>query len=298
MPQVKSYSVGNGDMCYINHGSDNFTIIDCCIPDDRRANILPEVATLSGKKGVTRFISTHPDQDHIGGLVELDDHIGIRNFYCVRNKAIKPHPTADFRRYVALRDSEKAYYLQQGGRRRWMNDTSDERGSSGLNVLWPDPNDPDAKSALDDAAAGLPPNNISPIITYAVNNGPCMIWMGDLETDFMIKIAEKVDLPKVDVLFAPHHGRASGKVPPAWLAQMDPGLVLIGNAPSEYIDYYRGWNVITQNSAGDVLFDVVGGRTDIYVSDIAYDVDFLVDEGLDHKSGLYYIGTLASRDER
>ena len=29
MSIVKSFSVGNGDMFYINHGSDNFTIIDC-----------------------------------------------------------------------------------------------------------------------------------------------------------------------------------------------------------------------------------------------------------------------------
>jgi hypothetical protein len=34
MSIVKSLSVGNGDMFYIQHGSDNFTIIDCCLSDD------------------------------------------------------------------------------------------------------------------------------------------------------------------------------------------------------------------------------------------------------------------------
>ena len=29
MPTIKSLSVGNGDMFYILHGGDNFTMIDC-----------------------------------------------------------------------------------------------------------------------------------------------------------------------------------------------------------------------------------------------------------------------------
>ena len=31
MSTVKSFSVGEGDMFYINHNSDNFTTIDCCL---------------------------------------------------------------------------------------------------------------------------------------------------------------------------------------------------------------------------------------------------------------------------
>ena len=34
MSKVKSFSVGNGDMFYIRHNSDNFTTIDCCLTDD------------------------------------------------------------------------------------------------------------------------------------------------------------------------------------------------------------------------------------------------------------------------
>lgn len=292
MPIIKSYSVGNGDMCYIKHGSDNFTIIDCCIPDDRKANILPEVATQSRNKGIVRFISTHPDQDHIGGLVELDDTMELLNFYCVKNNATKTQPTADFKRYVKLRDSSKAFYIYKGAQRRWMNKDGDGRGSSGINILWPDREDDDFKSALDDAAAGMTPNNISPIITYSVKNGPTMAWMGDLETDFMEKIVDKVDIGAVDILFAPHHGRISGKVPTKWLKKMNPRLIVIGKAPSEYLHYYSGYDIMTQNSGGDVLFETDANAVHIYVGEIAYSVDFLVDEGLDHTHGLYYIGSL------
>ena len=34
MSVVKSFSVGDGDMFYIDHNSDNFTTIDCCYSDE------------------------------------------------------------------------------------------------------------------------------------------------------------------------------------------------------------------------------------------------------------------------
>lgn len=37
MSIIKSYAIGNGDMYYIRHNSDNFTIIDCSMPDDRES---------------------------------------------------------------------------------------------------------------------------------------------------------------------------------------------------------------------------------------------------------------------
>jgi hypothetical protein len=40
---VKSFSVGNGDMFYIKHGSDNFSIIDCCLTDENKKIIVNEI---------------------------------------------------------------------------------------------------------------------------------------------------------------------------------------------------------------------------------------------------------------
>lgn len=173
-----------------------------------------------------------------------------------------------------------------------MNESDDTRGQAGIDILWPVVTDDDFKSALDDAASGLPPNNISCVVRYSLKDGVTMLWMGDLETDFMEKIQTKVAIPKVDILFAPHHGRDSGKVPTAWLEAMNPGLIVIGEAPSEYLNYYRGYNTITQNSTGDILFDCVTGKVHVYVSDHNYETECLGDEGLDHKHGLYYAGTL------
>jgi hypothetical protein len=289
---VKSFSVDNGDMYYIRHGSDNFTVIDCNIPADRLGSMLAEISTQSSDKGIRRFISTHPDQDHISGLVELDDQMKIVNFYCVANQATKENPTADFKRYCELRDGPKAFHIYEGCSRRWMNEANDERGSAGINILWPDVNDTDYKGALADAANGLTPNNISCIIKYALEGGVTMLWMGDLETDFMEKIETKVAIPAVDILFAPHHGRDSGKVPKAWLDVMNPSLIVIGEAPSEYLNYYQGYDTLTQNSTGDMLFDCIEGKAHIYVEDHNYVAACLDDEGKDHEHGLYYVGTL------
>lgn len=43
-----------------------------------------------------------------------------------------------------------------------------------------------------------------------------------------------------------HHGRASGKVPDNWLKKLDPQVIVVGEAPSEHLDYYAGYDTLTQ----------------------------------------------------
>lgn len=290
MSEIKSYSVGNGDMFYINHGSDNLTIIDCCLNEDNEKVILDEVATLSKAKGITRFISTHPDDDHIRGLDLLDRKIGILNFYCVNNDASKEDETDSFTHYCNLRHSSKAFHIYKGCTRKWMNEGDENRGSSGISVLWPDIDHYAFKDALMAAAAGESPNNLSPIIRYKLNGGASAIWMGDLETEFLESIEDKVDQLPVDVLFPPHHGRDSGKIPGTMLEKLSPKIVVIGEAPSEHLNYYDGYNTITQNSAGDILFECVPGKVHVFTSYV-YSVEFLHDEGCS-RDGWFYVGTL------
>ncbi len=297
MSIIKSLSVGNGDMFYIKHGSDNFTIIDCCLSDYNRAAIVKEIKTEKAIKSITRFISTHPDEDHIQQLNYLDDQIDILNFYCVKNSATKEEVTDGFTRYCALRDSDKAFNIFKGCKRKWMNDSGKddsgaERGSSGLNILWPDVKNQHYMDELQKAAEGTDFNNISCIIEYCLNGGVTAIWMGDLETDFMENIVDAVSLPKTNLLFAPHHGRKSGRIPSKWITAMDPDIIIMGEANANDSDYaaYPNHNKIRQNSAWDITFDCEGSKIHCYSSNPNYSVDFLDDEG---KSAFnYYIGTL------
>jgi beta-lactamase superfamily II metal-dependent hydrolase len=290
MSTVTSYSVGNGDMFYINHGSDSFTIIDCCLPDDDREAILKDIQRARRGKGVVRFVSTHPDEDHLVGLKDLDEELGLTNFYCIKNEITKEDESEDFKHYCALRDSDKTFFIYQGVTRKWLNVTNDERGSAGIRVLWPNTDNEDYKEALAAAEEGESPNNVSAILTYQTGEVTFM-WMGDLETDLMEKIVDEIKWPKVHILFAPHHGRYSGRVPHAILDKIKPRIIVIGEAPSRHLHYYGGYDKLTQNSAGEITFECDGSKVHIFASQNTYEVSHLDDEGMSSSEGTY-IGTL------
>lgn len=289
---IKSFSVGFGDMFYIDHDTDNFTVIDCCIQDGMSC-IVDEIA--SKVKGVTRFISTHPDEDHLLGLKQFYEKGLMYNFYCVKNKAIKEDETEDFKYYCKMRDGTSSYYVSKGCKRKWLNDGDDTRGSAGINFLWPDLENEDFKSALSLVAKGEGFNNISPIFTCSVGEKPLAMWMGDIEHDFLEKVKDNICWPNVDILFAPHHGRRSGKVPDDVLNKINPKVVVIGEAPSKYLNYYNKFNTITQNSAGDIVFVKEGYVVHVYVSNPRYKVSFLDNYGCDDVSYGCYIGSFISK---
>ena len=287
---IKSFAVSDengeaGDMFYIKHSSSNFTIIDCCLVDETKNSIRAEITEAKKGKDIVRFISTHPDEDHICGLKYLDDKIGLPNFYCVENDAIKADPSESFVHYCKLRDDkDKYYYVYEGCKRKWMNDNDENDGknygSSGINFLWPKTSNEDFKEAQSQAKEGKAYNNLSPIFTYTLNGNIKVMWMGDMEKDFQEKVKDKIVWPQVDVLFAPHHGRDSGKVPDDVLKKLKPQIIVIGEAPSKHLNYYSGYNTITQNSAGDIVFVCSEDKVHVYVSkdNYAYDTSFLSDE--------------------
>ena len=272
---VHSYSVGDGDMFPIRHGSDSFTVIDCSLAPNNQDPIVIHLSAEAQGKQITHLISTHPDEDHLKGLKYLDEKWPIANFYCVRNNATKPDESEDFKHYCGLRDGGKAYYISKGCARKWLNQRDNERDSAGIHIYWPDTENEDYRAALRAAATGNSPNNISPIIVYHIENGASFMWMGDLETAFMEKTEEHVEWPNIDILFAPHHGRESGKIPNSILRRMGPSIIVIGEAPARHLNYYQGYNTITQNTAGHIAFECVGNLVHIYVGSSTYKVSFL-----------------------
>jgi beta-lactamase superfamily II metal-dependent hydrolase len=265
MPLVKAFSVGEGDTSYIVHGSDNFTIIDCCLNDSNKDAILAELKQARSGKGIRRFISTHPDQDHFGGIEHLDADDKIVNFYVVKNSASKKVETDSFKKYCELRDGGHAFYISKDCTRKWMNQGDDDRGSAGINIHWPDLNNELFKEALECAEAETSYNNPSAVIRYSINGGPSFLWLGDLETWFMEEIEDDIRLPETTVVFASHHGRKSGKIPNSWLDKLKPKVIIIGEAASRHLNYYQGYSTITQNRAGDVTMDCIDSRIDFYV---------------------------------
>ena len=75
--------------------------------------------------------------------------------------------------------------------------------------------------------------------------------------------------------------------------KLTPKLVIVGEAPSDELDYYSGYDTITQNSAGDILFEANGDYLDIFVSKSDYNNDGMVQND-NHGShdGMTYLGSV------
>jgi beta-lactamase superfamily II metal-dependent hydrolase len=286
MTIIKSFATGLGDMFYVRHDSDNFTIIDCRIVEGRE-DILAEIRNQSAGKGEVRFISTHPGDEHIRGLARLDDAVDLRSFYVVENHATKAEDSVDFERYCELRDSTKAYFLERG----CLNEFDSGRGFAGIEVLWPVLENPDFQAALLAAEEGASPNNLSTILSYG-HEKMRLLWLGDLETEFMARIAEEIELSRAEIVFAARHGR--GRMPAKWIEQIDPKIIVLGEAPAAAdLAYYEGHNHIRQEAAGDITFECLEGVTHLYVESDSYEVDFLKDHGVGGRYG-NYLGSITS----
>lgn len=294
MSKIKSLSVGSGDFFYVRSNSDNFTVIDCNFSEDDAGEINRELRSQLRGNDVCRFVSTHPDEDHFHGIELLDIRFSSENFYCVDNDVKKARDTESFKYYRKLRSGKMKFDLVRNMSRRWFTEGDDERGSAGFQVLWPKTDNGYFldELSLANSVPDASPNNISPVLRYSIKKGPSFLWAGDLETEFMELVSGDIELHKTTVVFAPHHGRKSGRLPSSWLERLSPDIIVVGEAPSQELEYYRNWNTITQNGAGDILFDCSASHIDIYVSNAFYEVGYLCDLGLAEKDGLRYLGSL------
>lgn len=120
MSIVKSFSFPSGetrgDTFYIQHGSNCFTVIDCYLKEGedescRKDEIINEIVNMSEGR-ICRFISTHPDDDHIRGIESLDDTWEIVNFYAVDNNIPKDDSNASLTKYIELK-TEKNYAIKK-----------------------------------------------------------------------------------------------------------------------------------------------------------------------------------------
>ena len=82
------------------------------------------------------------------------------------------------------------------------------------------------------------------------------------------------------------------------MKKLNPHIIIIGEAPSQYLNYYSGYNTITQNSAGDIVFDCSGDYVDIYIEkeSYRYDTDFLEYKSKSDSSYGHYLGSFKPKN--
>ena len=303
MPKVHFLNVKEGDCSIIEHTSKRLTMIDVCNakpinPYEEAYNAI-RAAAEKGESGnfnqkkypvnpiaymrernfseIFRFILTHPDMDHMDGLVALFQEFNPVNFWDTDNTEEKVDFSAngrynegDWNLYRSLRDSNpqsnpKRLTLFSGSDGQYYNrNESNQIGGDGLTILAP------TKELVSQANVCEDYNDCSYVLLYR-SCGHRVLFAGDSHDSTWDHIlsTQGPDVRDVDVLIAPHHGRDSDRSY-GFLDVVNPALTLFGNARSEHLAYaawsYRNLPMITNNQAGSILVDLEGDRVEIYVT--------------------------------
>jgi beta-lactamase superfamily II metal-dependent hydrolase len=311
MPEVHLLTVGNGDCTLIRHGSDRVTMIDICggnrtrkSASEKSAMILEEVAKAAtanplgnyvmcqkpthpldyiqdkGLSPIWRFISTHPDMDHLDGFDALLKAYAVNNFW--HTGVQKPKPTfencpyveADWDCYVEVRD----------GKRSSTTSLKKTDGAKFASANKGDPNDHGDCLHIASPSVGLVTeadgceeyNDSSYIIVYRMQGGKIVIC-GDAEDGAFNHAIEKYPDLMADVgfLLAPHHGRDSGR-DYAFLDHLRPRFTLLGCAPHQH-HRTSSWSsrelpYCKQNQSGNMVLTTAadGSSIDVYIQSKAF----------------------------
>lgn len=292
MSLIHFLNVMEGDCTLIEHPSGRNTLIDICY--GRKDQISKFNRNCNNQKNypvnsvdylkninistIFRFILSHPDMDHMDGLNNLCNNFSICNFWDIDNNKIlttfddTKYKKEDWDCYQNIRNGKKIKVLNlySGTHGEYFNESNDElKTGDGLYILSP------TKELVEQAKKNNNYNDCSYVILYKVD-GFKIIFSGDSEEKTWDYILENYsnEVSKIDVLFAPHHGRKTGGND-NYLDVLKPKLTLFGNARSEYLDYQswnnRGFLHITNNEAGNIILETEPQkRINVYVTNKKY----------------------------
>ncbi len=303
MAVIHYLNVKEGDCSVIQHNSRRVSIIDVCnakmeTPAEAIASRTLKALADGGQLGnfnqkqhpvnpilymedhsigsIFRFILTNPDMDHMDGIKCLFETYSPLNFWDTDNNAEKdfseesPYSEQDWEFYKSLRDNKpqqnpNRLTLYSGDRDKFWNvDERGQPGGDGLHILAPTP------ALVEEANEAGDHNDCSYVILYRTGEWR-IIFAGDSHDDTWNHILDEheQDIKNVDLLVAPHHGRASGRSY-EFLDVLWPRLTFFGNARSEHLAY-NAWNnrklpFITNNQAGSMVVDASSNSLVLYVT--------------------------------
>jgi beta-lactamase superfamily II metal-dependent hydrolase len=232
-----------------------------------------------GKKNIFRFIITHPDMDHIDGIKDFFESIKVNCFWDTdNNKKIANfegggYNQEDWSFYLELRgeknkSSERRAYLA-GHFLNYFDEDS-------IHILAP------TQKLIDEANSTEDYNDSSYVLLYTPPKKDGTKWKilfaGDSHDKTWAFILGNPEYKKmvsnIDVLFAPHHGRDSGRNFD-FLKVLSPKITLFGNASSEHLAYdkYPGIR-ITNNQAGYVIMNIDTEQINLYAKNKEFASNF------------------------
>ncbi|OYD46381.1 MBL fold metallo-hydrolase [Sphingobacterium cellulitidis] len=227
-----------------------------------------------GIKDIFRFIITHPDMDHIDGIRDLYSSFNITNTWDTNNRKEIPSKVSfgaynkeDWDFYTQLRagnirDTKRLCYHS--------NDSNLYYSEDNLKILSPT-HDLIKKA---NTCGNFNDSSYVLLFTPPKSNGKKwkFLFAGDSEdcTWEHILSNHSEEVANVDVLFAPHHGRDSGRSY-EFLKILNPRVTLFGNASSQHLAYscYKPIR-ITNNQAGYVIIDISNEHINFYVKNFEF----------------------------
>jgi beta-lactamase superfamily II metal-dependent hydrolase len=228
-----------------------------------------------GIDSIFRFILTHPDMDHLDGFDALVRKFSVANFWDSGVRRTPPdfencieYKKEDWDRYVSIRDKKEGGITVlshlAGSRFKFANQNdAGEGGGDGLYILAPN------TELVEAANQGGDINDGSYVLLYRSAGGRILI-PGDAHDETWDYVIENYadDVKDCSVLFAPHHGRKSGRSFD-FLDVVNPKLTFFGCASSGDLAYQawaqRGLRVITNNQAGNIVLDSDSEGIKVYV---------------------------------
>lgn len=232
---------------------------------------------------IFRFIITHPDMDHLDGIKDLYDEYFIRNTWDTDNKK-----ELDLNNFGGGYNKEDWIFYKQIREGKFTNTTRltyfDENdclywNQDNIKILSP------SRTLLASSIKKDDYNDSSYAILFTPpkkNGGKWKIlFSGDTHDESWNHIIEKYsdDVKNTDVLFAPHHGRDSGR-DYHFLDVVKPRVTLFGNASSEHLAYEKyPKSKITNNQAGYVVLDITETEITFYVKHYEFARDYKAKKG-------------------
>ncbi|PYI90334.1 MAG: hypothetical protein DME97_17705 [Verrucomicrobia bacterium] len=255
-----------------------------------------------GIESIFRFILTHPDMDHLDGFDKLMDELGITNFWDSRIRREKP----DFEECCQYKEEDWDRYARvYGGAESDIRVINPLAGSSfayankavegaagpdGLYILAPD------KDLVAAANKSGDINDASYVLLYRTTGGRILI-PGDAHDETWDYVTKhyKSDIENCSVLFAPHHGRKSGRSFD-FLDVVKPQITFFGCASSGQLAHQswrnRKLRVITNNQAGNIVLECADKKIHFYVQNSLYAKANDCDLSIKNGQGYVYYDTI------
>lgn len=251
---VSYLDVGQGDATLIESPSRTQLLID----GGRDASVLQELAAVMGyfDREIDVVLATHPDTDHIGGLIDVLEKYEVGTIVLTENEGDSPAA----RQFAQLVREHEA----RGGRTLYARagDTislgTGEYGEAVFTILFPDRNPKGFES------------NASSIIGELTYGEAEFLFTGDApESIEKYLIGKHKTEIQSDVLKAGHHGSKTSSAP-EFVAAVAPAYAVIsagkdnsyGHPHQEVLDVFAAQGVPTKNTADEgSIFMVSNGET-------------------------------------